>query len=199
VITEGVVPSFHVDYKRTRLKQCVLLALVPLDVCWTSNGESMDCTSGADCFSRLTQPQVVNHQRVAALRFGDPRVQALLSAIVLFAFVPRGFSHREVRHRLAALLGLDSGALSPGWVTDDLRRPRLHGLIARLPGTQRYQPTEQGLRTPLFCSWVYLQVIRPGLAQVLGPPPPAEPALRPAFDALTAAIDQFLEDAACAA
>jgi hypothetical protein len=160
---------------------------------------STDGTIGEGCFTQLTQPQVIAGQRVAALRFGDPRVQALLSAIVLFAFVPRGFTRRQVQDQLAALLGLDPGALSPGRVTYDLRRLRLHGLIVRTPGTQRYQPTDQGLRTALFCSRVYLRVLRPGLAQALAPTPPADPALRPAFDALTAAIDQFLEEALCAA
>jgi hypothetical protein len=156
---------------------------------------SMDCTIGEAAFCHLTQPQVVNHQRVAALRFGEPRVQALRSAVVLFAFVPRGFTHRQLRARLAALLGLDPGALSPGRVTYDLRRLRLHGLIVRTPGTQRYHPTDQGLRSALFCSRVYLRVLRPGLTQVLAPLPPADPALRSAFDSLTTAIDQFLEDA----
>jgi hypothetical protein len=64
---------------------------------------------------------------------------------------------------------------------------------------QRYQPTNQGLRLACFCSRVYLRVLRPGLAQALAPTPPADPALRPAFDALTVAIDQFLEEAGCAA
>ena len=230
VITEGVVPSLHVDYKSSRLKQyhkegqalrTELTINNPKDfaigkrlsnlpalraVGFTATRRlldvqqlSMDCTIGEERFGHLTQPQVVNHQRVAALRFGDPRVQALLSAIVLFAFVPRGFTHREVRDRLAALLGMDPSALSPGRVTYDLRQLRLHGLIVRTPGTQRYRPTDEGLRLALFCNRVYLRVIRPGLAQVLAPTPPADPALRPAFDALTAAIDQFLEDAACAA
>lgn len=230
VITEGVIPSLHVDYKSSRLKEyhkeghalrTELTVNNPKDfasgkrlsnlpalraVGFTATRRlldvqrlSLDGSSGEACFCHLTQPQVVNRQRVAALRFGDPRVQALLSVIVLFAFVPRGFTHREVRDRLAALLGLDPGALSPGRVTYDLRRLRMHGLIARTPGTQRYRPTDQGLRVALFCSRVYLRVLRPGLAQVLAPTPPADPVLRPAFDSLTAAIDQFLAEAPCAA
>jgi hypothetical protein len=230
VITEGVVPSLHVDYKSARLKQyhkegqalrTDLTVNNPKDfaigkrlsnlpalraVGFSATRRlldvqqlSMECTIGEEQFCRLTQPQLVNQQRVAALRFGDPRVQALLSAIVLFAFVPRGFTQRQFRERVAALLGLDPCALAPGRVTYDLRRLRLHGLIVRTPGTQRYQPTDQGLRTALFCGRVYLRVLRPGLAQALAPTPPADPALRPAFDALTAAIDQFLEKALCAA
>jgi len=230
VITEGVVPSLHVDYKSTRLKQyhkegqalrTELTINNPRDVAIGKRLSNLpalravgfratrrlldvqrlstDCTIGEACFTHLTQPQVINRQRVAALRFGDPRVQALLSAIVLFAFVPRGFTQRQFRERVAALRGLDSGALTPGRATYDLRRLRLHGLIVRTPGTQRYHPTEQGLRTALFCGRVYLRVLRPGLAQALAPTPPADPALRPAFDALIAAIDHFLEDATCAA
>jgi hypothetical protein len=230
VITEGVLPSLHVDYKSSRLKQYYKEGLAlrteltinnPKDfaigkrlsnlpalraVGFTATRRlldvqrlSVDGTIGEVAFRQLTQPQVVKEQRVAALRFGDPRVQALLRAIVLFAWVPRGFTHRQVRDRLAALLGLAPGAVSAGRVTYDLRRLRLHGLIERLPGTQRYQPTDEGLRRALFCSRVYLRVLRPGLAQVLAPTPPADPALRPAFDALTLSIDQFLEEAHCAA
>jgi hypothetical protein len=230
VITEGVVPSLHADYKSSRLKQyhkegralrteltinnpkdfaigkrlSNLPALCAVGFSATRRlldvqRLSMDCTIGEERFCQLTQPQVVNHQRVAALRFGEPRVQALLRAIVLFAFVPRGFTHRQLRDRLAALLDLDPSALSPGRVTYDLRRLRLHGLIARTPGTQRSRPTDEGLRVALFCGRVYLRVLRPGLAQALAPTPPADPALRPAFDSLITAIDQFLADAQCAA
>lgn len=52
-------------------------------------------------------------------RLGDPRIQALLSAIVFFAFVPRGVTHRQLRDRLAAPLGLDPGARLSGRVTFD--------------------------------------------------------------------------------
>ena len=142
---------------------------------------------------------MVNAQRVAALRFADPRVHALFSAQALFAFLPRGFSHRDLRERLAALPGLAPGTLAAGRVTYDLRRLRLHGLIVRTPDTQRYRPTEEGLRSALFCSRVYLRVLRPGLTEVLAPIPPADPTLRSAFATLTTAIDQFLEDAQCAA
>ncbi len=230
VITEGVVPSLHVDYKSSRLKQYhkegralrtettinntrdfaigKRLSNLPAlrAVGFTTNRRlldvqqlSMDCTIGETQFCRLTQPQVVNEQRVAALRFADPRVQALFSALALFAFLPRGFTHGELREHLAALLSVAPGALPAGRVTYDLRRLRLHGLIVRTPGTRRYRPTEAGLRSALFFSRVYVRVIRPGLAAVLAPTPPTGSTLRPAFDTLTAAIDQFLEDAHCAA
>jgi hypothetical protein len=230
VITEGVVPSLHVDYKSSRLKQYHKEGLAlrtettinnPRDVAigkrlhnlpalravgFATNRRlldvqrlSMDCTIGEGAIIRLTQPQLVNRQRVAALRLTDPRVQALFSLLACFAFLPHGFTHRQARERLAALLGGDLGTLSSSRVTYDLRRLRLHGLIARLPGTQRYRPTEEGLRIALFCSRLYLRLLRPGLTHLLAPLPPTDSALRPACDALTSALDQFLEDAHYAA
>jgi hypothetical protein len=230
VITEGVVPSLHVDYKRSRLKQYHKEGLAlrtettinnPRDfalgkrlhnlpalraVGFATNRRlldvqrlSMDCTLGEAAITRLTQPQVVQGQRVAALRLTDARVQALFSLLALFAFLPRGFTHRDLRERLTLLLGGAPGTLPPGRVTYDLRRLRLHGRIAREGGTQRYRPTSEGLCVALFCSRLYVRALRPGLTALLAPTGPADGALRPAFDAAITAIDQFLEDAHCAA
>jgi hypothetical protein len=99
---------------------------------------------------------------VSALAFADPMVQALLAPLVLFCFVPRGFSNRDVRERLALMLGVESTALTPGRMTYHLRRLRLHGLIQRLPRSHRYRLTNDGLRTALFCTRVYHRVLRPG-------------------------------------
>jgi len=44
-----------------------------------------DCALGEERFQKLQSPVVHHTQRAAALRFGDPRVLALLHALVLFA------------------------------------------------------------------------------------------------------------------
>lgn len=160
---------------------------------------SHDCQIGEDAFRQVTQPQVVAGQRVSALPFADPRVQALLSVLVLFCLLPQGFANKEVRERLALLLGLDPSAMTPGKMTYDLRRLRLHGLIARLPHTQRYRVTDDGLRTALFFTRVYARVLRPGLARISPLAPPGDTALRPYFDKLETAIDHWIEQAQLAA
>ena len=58
------------------------------------------------------------------MRFGDGRVQALLVAVLLFVLVANGLSAKELRPKLAALLGLKLDQLSTGRVTYDLRRLR---------------------------------------------------------------------------
>ncbi|MBN2574538.1 MAG: hypothetical protein JXP73_08220 [Deltaproteobacteria bacterium] len=51
-----------------------------------------------------------------------------------------------------------------GKMTYDLRRLRLRGLIARIPGTQRYIVTTYGLKVAFFYSKVYIRILRPGWA-----------------------------------
>src|SRR4029453_17763232 len=132
----------------------------------------------ADAFRAVTTPQVVDGQRVAALRFTDPRVQALLSALVVFRLLPEGFANRDLRALLARLLGVTPDTLTPGSLTYHLRRLRLHGFITRIDGTHRYRVTAPGLRTALFFTRVYARVLRPGLAHVLPRAPTPTSALR---------------------
>ena len=125
---------------------------------------SHDCNPGAERFQSLQQPVVVDGQRGSALRFGDPRVQALLAVLVLFCLQPEGFRNQQLRPLLAQFLGLKPEELSRGRMTYDLRRLRLHGLIERLKGSHRYRLTPAGLKVALFYSRTYQHVIRPGLS-----------------------------------
>jgi hypothetical protein len=221
VITDGVVPSLHVDYKRARIKQYhkeglalrtettindardfgigKRLANLPAlrQVGFGANRRlldvqrlSHDCTIGEVAFQRVTGPAEVDGQRAPALRFEQARTQALLSALVLFCLLPQGFSTRDLRPLLAALLGLDPSHLTPGRLSYDLRRLRLHGLIERRPGTQRYRPTADGLRIALFFTRTYARLLRPGLAQILPGLPAGPSPLRAAFDRLDQEISR---------
>jgi len=49
-----------------------------------------DCAIGEQAFREVTTPRVVDGQRVATLRFTDPRVQALLTALVVCRLLPEG-------------------------------------------------------------------------------------------------------------
>jgi hypothetical protein len=99
---------------------------------------SHHCVLPQDALDCLQQPSVEAGQRVSALRFGDPRVMALLQALCAFTHLPRGFRNRELRPHVAALLGQSYTAAQ---MTYDLRRLRLKGLIHRIPGTHRYTAT----------------------------------------------------------
>ena len=112
---------------------------------------------------------------------------ALLSVLLVFRLLPRGFSNREMKEHLAPLLGEEPGALTQGRMTYQLRRLRLHGLIERQAGTHRYRVTDLGLRVALFFTRSYARLIRPGLAEVIPEAAQEDPPLRPAFATLEAA------------
>lgn len=230
VITDGVVPSLHVEYKRTRIKQYHkegralrtettindtrdfaigrrLRNLPALrEVGFSANRRllgvertSHDPAVGEDAFTAVTAPVTVGGQRASALRFADPRVQALLAALVVFRLLPRGFSTGDLRGLLAPLLGLDPASMTQGRMTYDLRRLRLHGIIERIEGTHRYRVTDFGLRIALFFTRTYNRLLRPGLAEIIPADPVPAARLRPHFDNLDDAIHRYLRDAKLAA
>jgi hypothetical protein len=150
---------------------------------------------GEAVFRQVTQPRAVAGQRASALRYGDATVLALLSALLVFRLLPRGFSNRELREHLAPLLGEDPSTLTQGRMTYQLRRLRLHGLIVRQAGTHRYAVTDQGLRIALFFTRSYARVVRPGLSQMATEDWPEDPPLRRALTQLESAMDQYVAQA----
>lgn len=193
IITDGVIPSLHIDYKNSKIKQYFkearalrtetvinntydfaigrkLQNLSELRrVGFAANRRlldvqriSSDCWIGEDNFHRIASPTNIDGQRAPALRFADPRVTALLSALLAFRLLPRGFTNRDLRLHVAPLLGLNAEQMTPGMLTYDLRRLRLHGLIERVPKSRRYNLTEFGSRAAVFLTRAYARLLRPG-------------------------------------
>jgi len=156
---------------------------------------SEHCVLSQDQLDRLQQPTRVDTQRVPALRFGDPRVMALLAALCLFRLLPDGFRHRDLRADVATLLGLNLDTYPPGRMTYDLRRLRLKGLIERLPGTHRYRLTPLGLRAAYFYTKLHLRILRPAWAALAPRPDPIPRPLRLAFDRVDAEITRLVDQA----
>jgi hypothetical protein len=230
VLTEGVIPSLHVDYKSSKIKQyhkegralrtettinnprdfAINKGLNHLSalrkIGFQANRRlldvqriSHDCRMGEDTFRQVNEPAVVAGQRASALRFADPLVQALFSALLVFRLLPRGFSNRDLRDHWAPLIGKTSQSITPGQMTYHLRRLRLHGLIVRMPKSHRYRVTDTGWRTILLCTRCYNRLLRPGLAQVVPEAAASNPTLRRRFDQLDQAIEQWLTDQRLAA
>lgn len=154
---------------------------------------SWDCAIGEDAFAQVCAPANVEGQRGPALRFGDPRVQALLSVLVVFRLLPVGFSNRDLREHLAPLLGLDPAHMTAGRMTYDLRRLRRHGIIERVPHTHRYRVTPFGLLIALFFTRTFARLLRQGLALTFDPHAIATP-LRRQFDTLDRTISALVDE-----
>ena len=83
-------------------------------------------------------------------------------------------------------------------MTYDLRRLRLHGLIERVPHTNRYQVTSFGLQVAMFFTSTHNRVLRTGLSEICDPFPVDSP-LRRHFDKLEAVITDLIGQAGLAA
>jgi hypothetical protein len=143
---------------------------------------------------------VVEGQRASALTFGDPRAMALLQALCLFVLLPQGFRNAALRAHVAHLMGQPLDDYTPGRMTYDLRRLRLHGIIERIPGTHRYEVTAEGLRICLFLTKVHVHVIRPGVSQLMDgcPKAPNQPVAN-AMRKLDRSMEQLITEAKLAA
>ena len=229
VLRQGAIPSLHLDYKKSRLKQyfkegrALRTETIINDTRDFGVGRSLteenlhalreigfqanrrllgaqktshDCLSGAAAFESLQKPVALESgTKVPSLRFGAGRTGVLMAVLLMLAIRPRGFRNRDVRPLVEQLLGEAPGYMTPGKVSYDLRRLRVHGLIERVEGTHRYRVTEEGLPIATFLWRIEKRVIAEGLSEPLGPEPPPEiPArLRRATRAFISNIDAFIQ------
>jgi hypothetical protein len=95
-----------------------------------------------------------------ALRFGDPRVMAVLAATLRFTHLIAGFDNRSLTELVSALLGTP---YTSRHATYDLRRLRRKQVIERLPGTHRYRLTPHGRAIAVLFTKTHGRILTPGL------------------------------------
>jgi hypothetical protein len=128
------------------------------------------CVLASPAFERVAQSTLTEDgRRSPALRFGDPRVMALLGALCV-GLNALGFTNRSLRAQVSHLLGVAYTVNQMGY---DLARLRLNGLLQRRPGTNTYQLTADGQRVAIFYTKVHNRLLRPLIAAD-APPAPVE-------------------------
>ena len=148
------------------------------------------CAIGGDLFDRLHQPYIREGQRTGALRFGDPRAMALTGALCCVVRAVTGFTNKSLRGLVAGLLDTDYNANQMSY---DLRRLRLHGLIEKIPATNTYRTTPQGIRAAVFYTKLRGRLLAPLLNAGDQPPAPIE--LRRALNQIDRTLDTYITDA----
>ena len=138
-------------------------------------------------FERIAQPTVTDDgRRAPALRFGDPRVQALANTL----FAVTDITNKSLRAVMTGLLGTPYNLNQASY---DLARLRHNGLIIRVPDHHRYTLTPDGIQFAIFYTKVHDRVLKPPLATRSQPHAPPE--LRAALRTITQAINQRLTHA----
>jgi hypothetical protein len=149
-----------------------------------------------DSIQRVVQPAVTaDGNQAPGLKFGQPRVMALLLALTLFQHLIDGFRNHDLRKQVADLLGVTMSDYTPHQMTYDLRRLRLKGLIYRPPGTNRYFVTPYGWKVARLFSRLEARVFRPAMSMFTSNDAVLPFPLRQALDRVDAQLDLLIYDA----
>ena len=210
VITEGVTPSLHVDYKHSKIKQYHKLGKALRTE--TTINDTYDFGIGRRLHNLAALRQVgfsANRRLLDVQRTShDPAIGsqrlAEVQGPVIVDEVRKApglkFGDARVHALLACLLAfrltvegftnaqlralvaemLGVVSLSAGQMTYDLRRLRLHGIIERIPHTFRYRLTSYGLETAIAYTLAHDRVLKPGIAHITDTALPSQ--LRRAYD-----------------
>src|SRR6266542_4401900 len=147
------------------------------------------CVLASPAFERVALPTLTEDgRRAPALRFGDPRVMALLGALCV-GLNALGFTNRSLRAQVNHLLGV---AYTVNQMSYDLARLRRNDLIERLPNTNTYVLTPDGQRVAVFYTKVHDRLLRPLLA---ADHPPAPPELRTALATIDRHVRNYADHA----
>ena len=147
------------------------------------------CAIGSALFERIHLPYNQEGQRTGALRFGDIRAMALAGALCYVLHALTGFTNKSLRELVAEHLGRD---YSQRQMSYDLRRLRLHGLIQRLPRSNTYHLTSEGIRVAVFYTKLQNRLLRP-LLDASNPPTRLE--IRRALTTLEHAVAEYVQNA----
>jgi hypothetical protein len=151
------------------------------------------CVLTSPAFERIARPSITDGRRAPALRFGDPRVQALAGALAITAHLIGGFTNKSLRPLVAGLLGQP---YTQARCCYDLRRLKLKGLIVRLEHSNTYVLTEDGQRFAIFYTKIHNRLLRPLMA---ANQPPAPLQVRHALKVLDRAVTDYIDQARIAA
>jgi hypothetical protein len=227
VITDGVEPSLHIEYKSSHVKQYFKEQRALRTETTINNPTDFYVAKAVPNLShlrdlgdqvnrKLLEVERVSHQCVltqdALDRLQRPTVEAGQRTSALRFGDPRvmalfqaitGFTHlpRGFRNRdlRPQVEALVGHAYSAAQMTYDLRRLPLKGLIHRVPKTHRYTATSYGLKVAFFSAKLYLRILRPEWPALVAAHDHLPGPLRAALDNLDLQIRKIHEEAALAA
>jgi hypothetical protein len=146
------------------------------------------CAPDSTTLQRVVSPSIEDGLPAPALRFGDPRVMALLSCLCSYRNLFAGLTNKSLRELVAGLIP----GYSPRQMTYDLRRLRRKGLIRRPAGSQHYELTDHGRKIAVFFTKTYTRIVNPSLPE-LDPTLPDEIAQRSPLARAWRAFENALE------
>ncbi len=112
----------------------------------------------------LSAPSWVGSTRIAGLDLTDPRIRAVISAVVALAPHPRGFGVSDLVAQVNAIRPTVNPPYQARQAAYDLKKLRAKGFMCKRGRARRYQLSPEGLSNLLALDLLYNKVINPLLA-----------------------------------
>jgi hypothetical protein len=148
-------------------------------------------------FQQLRQPSIsASGRRLPGLHIDDPRLVAVLQAILCFAYLAGTGCFRTKDLLVDVQKALDNPHYTLSQLRYDLSKLRGKGLLARLPQTQRYRLSPEGYRIGILYLKLYQRLYAPLTAAIRDPKAADNEVLthhRTKLDRLYGAVDQALQ------
>ena len=129
--------------------------------------EVLRCTGGSwisdGSLEELPKSSRVGKALVGGIDINQPRIRAVMSAVLALALAPQGFSASDVAAKVRLSLGTN---YQPRQAAYDLKKLRGKAWVANPRGSRRYRATPQGLRAIAALVTILDNVIKPLLAGV---------------------------------
>jgi hypothetical protein len=229
VITDGVTPSLHIDYKHTTLKQYHKEGRALRTETTINNPDDFGIRKrltnlpalraiGVSANRRLLGVQRLSHNPIRAAEAFTAVHEPIITdtghriaglrlgdrrahALLQALLMFRLLPNGFANRDLRRLLAelLGKHTVTAGQMSYDLRRLRAHGLITRLPRSHRYRLTDTGLHHAMLLNHLHTRLLLPGLARLTDPDPPQSSILRTAARNYQRALDQLTQEADLAA
>lgn len=166
--------------------------------------EVLQCTGTAwiseGTLESLPKPSRVGKTRVGGINVNQPRMRAVMAAILKLASAPRGFSAAELAAEVARLLG---EPYAPRQAAYDLKKLRGKEWVCRSSGSRRYWATPQGLRAMAALATLLDKIVKPLLAGVSKPttqePEPHVPPIERHYQAIRYEMEKLFQTLGIAA
>ncbi len=115
-----------------------------------------------DSLDEIAPPGYLGPSRVAGIDLNKPRLQAVTQAVITLSTTPPGFVVSMLAAKVRDILGVKT--YSSRQAAHDLRKLRAKQWVHRMPGSRKYQPTDQDLQMMTALLVLRNKVIKPLLA-----------------------------------
>ena len=150
--------------------------------------DALDCVDSAfiadDAFDQLAQPGCVGQTRVAGVNLDNPRMRAVIEAVLALADAPKGFLVAAVAAKVCEIRGLDTAAYRARHAAYDLKKLRGKHWVRTIARSRSYEVVPDGVQAMTAILVLRDKVIKPLLAATAKPSQTDPPERLTPLDAL---------------